>query len=747
MSMQLVQLLQRLSAEERGELLRRRGLDAASGADLGKLASKLADPGSLVAAFAELDQFQHLVLRWLADQPGHAAAWAALGRELDGRVPPDYLENALRELRLWGLVDYEAAPAPGYVATYGAVATSLPQPRGARLRELMANLDSETLRRMAMGLGLKAAPTRDQRERQLLDSLGNSDFCAGLAGRLSEPARDLLEWVRSEGGWVSQGHVKSNPVTKVTGLAAPTIWDVGAAQKPLDPLTELVHNRLLWEFREYRWDSRVSGYVVPREVEQALSGRSLFDTGPLQPPLLERAERARGLLPNPVHLMRDASHLLGFVTTGRCEFRQQDGEPYQRSLRALGKALQHPDAGYPFLLWNLCRASGLLHGADTTFTVAEAGLADPRTLYLTLLGGWSRTGWQGDYSLARVGNPRGLRMRLLELLVSLPADTWIERGSLEGLCAFLWPALFSPRYPGAGQAGDAALSSLLHLALAEGEAPDGTKAVLVPRAVQLLLTKQEGEEGGTLPPWDERWTVQPDRCVVVAPNAHPKALLELWRLAQIESNQGAAVFRLTAASVATALNRGMSPDAILKLLRGRSATPLPPTVERLIRDQGQRFGRIRVGAAQAYVRTDDPALLEELQRDRKLHGLEWQELAPGVAAVVNVGPTAAIEVLRKAGYLPVAERPGTQSPDTPRSNLPPLQVRQLQHFCRVAIRDGLRLSVRWSEGGRSRRAVIEPQELKDGHLYAYWPGKDEEVVLSLAAITLVSVAGGEEAGW
>ncbi len=746
--MQLVQLLQRLSPEERLELLRRRGLDASAGADVAKLAAQLTQLGSLGAAIFELDQFQHLVLRWLADQPGHAAAWPALRRELDGRVPPDYLENGLRELRLWGLADYEAAPAPGFVATYAAVATAVPQPRGARLRELLAQFDSEGLRRMATGLGLKAAPTRDQRESQLIDSLSNSEFGAALAGRLSEPARGLLEWVRSEGGWVTQEQVKANPVAKVSGLIVPAIWDVGASQKPLDPLTELVEGRLLWEFRESRWGARVHAYVVPREVEQALSGRSLFDAGPLQPPLLQRVEGARGLLPNPVHLMRDASHLLGFVTTGRCEFRQEDGEPYQRSLRALGKALQHPDAGYPLLLWNLCRASGLLHGADTTFAVAEAGLADPRTLYLTLLGGWSRTGWQGDYVLSRVGNPRGLRMRLLDLLVSVPADTWTERGSLDGLCAFLWPALFSPRYPGGGQMGAAALSSLLHLALAEGETPDGTKAVLVPRAVQLLLTKQEGQEGEALPPWDEHWTVQPDRCVVVAPNAHPKALLELWRLAQLESNQGAAVFRLTAASVAAALNRGMSPDAILKLLRHRAAAPLPPTVERLIRDQGQRYGRIRVGAAQAYVRTDDEALLVELQRDRKLHGLEWQELAPGVAAVVNVGPTAAMEVLRKAGYLPVAERPGTQARDAAGSNLPPLQVRQLQRFCRVAIRDGLRLSVRWSEGGRSRRGVIEPQELKDGHLYAYWPGKDEEVVLSLAAITLVSVAGGaEEAGW
>lgn len=746
--MQLLQLLQRLSPEERLELRRRRGLDAGADGDLAKLAGQLTQHGSLGAAIFELDQFQHLVLRWLGDQPGHAAAWAALRRELDGRVPPDYLENALRELRLWGLVDYEAERAPGYVATYAAVATAVPQPRGARLRELMAQFDSEELRRVATGLGLKAAPTRDQRERQLLDSLSNSEFCGALAGRLSEPARGLLEWVRSEGGWVSQEQMRSNPVAKVPVSPAPTIWDVGAAQKPLDALTELVSSRLLWAVQESRWASRVSGYVVPREVEGALSGRSLFDAGPLQPPLLQRAEGARGLLPNPVHLMRDASHLLGFVTTGRCEFRQQDGEPYQRSLRALGKALQHPDPGYPFLLWNLCRASGLLHGADTAFTVAEAGMADPRALYLTLLGGWSRTGWQGDYAFSLVGNPRGLRMRLLELLVSVPADTWAERGSFEALCAFLWPASFSPRYPGGGQFGAVALSSLLHLALAEGETPNGTKAVLVPRAVQLLLTKREGEEGEALPPWDERWTVQPDRCVIVAPNAHPKALLELWRLAQLESNQGASVFRLTAASVATALNRGMSPEAILKLLRRRSAAPLPPTVERLIRDQGQRYGRIRVGAAQAYVRTDDEALLVELQRDRKLHGLEWQELAPGIAAVVNVGPTAAIEVLRKAGYLPVAERPATQTTDAPGSNLPPLQVRQLQRFCRTAIRDGLRLSVRWSEGGRSRRAVIEPQEIKDGHLYAYWPGKDEEMVLSLATITLVSVAGGsEEAAW
>jgi len=100
----------------------------------------------------------------------------------------------------------------------------------------------------------------------------------------------------------------------------------------------------------------------------------------------------------------------------------------------------------------------------------------------------------------------------------------------------------------------------------------------------------------------------------------------------------------------------MTPAEIRTLLQHGSRVPLPPTVERLIDDQGQRFGRIKIGTAHTYVKTDDPALLEELRRDKKLSKLDWRDVAPGIAFVVSSDPISVLDTLRKAGYLPVIEQ-------------------------------------------------------------------------------------------
>ena len=51
----------------------------------------------------------------------------------------------------------------------------------------------------------------------------------------------------------------------------------------------------------------------------------------------------------------------------------------------------------------------------------------------------------------------------------------------------------------------------------------------------------------------------------------------------------------------------------------------------LVEDVGRRYGHACVGAALAYVTVDDPALLAEIVRSKKLASLALREIAPTVA--------------------------------------------------------------------------------------------------------------------
>ncbi|MBN6056181.1 helicase C-terminal domain-containing protein [Nonomuraea sp. RK-328] len=124
--------------------------------------------------------------------------------------------------------------------------------------------------------------------------------------------------------------------------------------------------------------------------------------------------------------------------------------------------------------------------------------------------------------------------------------------------------------------------------------------------------------------------------------------------ADVESKGGATVYRFSDASVRRALDAGQGADELLAALERHSATPVPQALSYLVADVARRHGRIRVGSASAYVRCDDPALLDQITADRRSASLRLRRLAPTVIA--SRTPCAAlIDSLRAMGYAPVAE--------------------------------------------------------------------------------------------
>ncbi|WP_329316698.1 helicase C-terminal domain-containing protein [Streptomyces sp. NBC_01262] len=148
--------------------------------------------------------------------------------------------------------------------------------------------------------------------------------------------------------------------------------------------------------------------------------------------------------------------------------------------------------------------------------------------------------------------------------------------------------------------------------------------------------------------------LQADLTAIAPGPLQPHLAETLNVLADIESKGGATVYRFTPGSVRRALDAGRTAAELHAFLTEHSRTPVPQPLSYLIDDVARRHGRLRVGAASAYVRCDDSALLSELLADRRAAGLGLRLLAPTVLAAQS-DPVTLLERLRAMGFAPAAE--------------------------------------------------------------------------------------------
>ncbi|EMF51139.1 MULTISPECIES: helicase C-terminal domain-containing protein [Streptomyces] len=141
----------------------------------------------------------------------------------------------------------------------------------------------------------------------------------------------------------------------------------------------------------------------------------------------------------------------------------------------------------------------------------------------------------------------------------------------------------------------------------------------------------------------------------VAPGPLKRPLADaLGVLADVESKGGATVYRFTPGSVRRALDAGRSASDLHDFLTAHSRTPVPQPLAYLIDDVARRHGHLRIGAASAYVRCDDDAMLSEILADKRSQGLGLRRLAPTVLAA-QTDPATLLDGLRAMGYAPAAE--------------------------------------------------------------------------------------------
>jgi len=157
-----------------------------------------------------------------------------------------------------------------------------------------------------------------------------------------------------------------------------------------------------------------------------------------------------------------------------------------------------------------------------------------------------------------------------------------------------------------------------------------------------------------LPAATDEFLAQADLTLVVPGPPSPALRSLLSLVATLESTGGAAVYRVTPASVARILDTGQGPQDVIDELAKRSVTPLPQPLEYLINDIARRHGSVRVGAVDSYLRSDDEAVISAVLAHPKAVSAGLVRVAPTVV-VARARPDVLLEIARSLGHAPVAE--------------------------------------------------------------------------------------------
>ncbi|MGH3322450.1 MAG: helicase-associated domain-containing protein [Streptosporangiaceae bacterium] len=241
----------------------------------------------------------------------------------------------------------------------------------------------------------------------------------------------------------------------------------------------------------------------------------------------------------------------------------------------------------------------------------------------------------------------GARTQALEVLAGLPAGAGASADAVRERLSWLRP-----------RSGDRRRAQLISWTLREAETLGVTGRGALSAHGRALLGAADADAASTLrrllPEPVDHILLQAD-LTAVAPGPLVQDLArELTLTANVESTGGATVYRFTEGSVRRALDAGRSASDVLAMLERRSRTPVPQPLRYLVEDVARRHGRIRVGAASAYVRCDDPTTLAQLLADRRAERLGLRRLAATVLAS-RAGRAEVVDRLRTLGYAPMAE--------------------------------------------------------------------------------------------
>ena len=129
---------------------------------------------------------------------------------------------------------------------------------------------------------------------------------------------------------------------------------------------------------------------------------------------------------------------------------------------------------------------------------------------------------------------------------------------------------------------------------------------------------------------------------------------KLSLVADVESRGGATVYRFAASSVRRAFDAGWSAAEVHDFVSSTSRTPVPQSLTYLVDDVSRRFGTLRAGHAESFLRSDDETALTELVHAPGAESLRLRRIAPTVV-VSDVPLGTLLPRIRELGLAPVVE--------------------------------------------------------------------------------------------
>ena len=180
----------------------------------------------------------------------------------------------------------------------------------------------------------------------------------------------------------------------------------------------------------------------------------------------------------------------------------------------------------------------------------------------------------------------------------------------------------------------------------DGGHPDAEDRTLLDRLTVVLES--------ALPAPVSEVIVQADLTILAPGPLVPELGAEIALLAEVESVGAATTYRVTEGSLRRALDSGRTAAGIRDLLERTSITPVPQSLDYLIEDVSRRHGRLRVGAAQSFVRCDDEALVAQVLASPAAERCAVRRVAPTVL-VSQARPMELLDALQEVGLAPVIE--------------------------------------------------------------------------------------------
>ncbi|KAA1421376.1 hypothetical protein F0U44_03485 [Nocardioides humilatus] len=473
-------------------------------------------------------------------------------------------------------------------------------------------------------------------------------------GQVSEEARAMLDHVLANGGEAT------------AGAARRTVRPEDAA----GPVEELLARALLVPGRD-------DLLVVPGEVGLALrGGRTTLEPVDV-PPGLATAERPARLTESAaagaaLELCRRTELLLEWwstrpaaaLRTGGLGVRELKATAAHLQLSELDTALVVETAHAAHLVATRADADGnpvwvptdafdawlATDVAERWVTLARAWLASPRMPSLVGGRGADDKPWNAlTPELASVLMPETRAMTLAALAEVPPGHSLAAGTGLPSLVTLLaWRRSRRPRSRAdqvAWTVAEAAVIGVTGLdtlssygrALVAGEDPTPLLAALLPEPVDHVL-------------------IQADLTAVAPGPLETGIARSLQLVADVESRGAATVYRFSAGSLRRALDAGWTAAEVHAFLASVSRTPVPQPLTYLVDDAVRTFGQLRVGYAEAFVRSDDEAALAALAHHPKAASLGLRLIASTV--MVSTTPVDLLLTrLRELGVAPVVEGP------------------------------------------------------------------------------------------